>query len=132
MKDEDGEIVKSSYEMPKLALLPDLQSWMHFTFSANWKPKDSESYMRIDFPEQHLTIKGSYSHLKNPEVYIGIGSDKKRGFNGDIREVWVSLGYLNDTDVPKIMNMNKVFDVSTMGYYKFPPDKKLNDAMRFQ
>ena len=73
MKDEDGEIVKSSYEMPKLALLPDLQSWMHFTFSANWKPKDSESYMRIDFPEQHLTIKGSYSHLKNPEVYIGIG-----------------------------------------------------------
>ena len=77
------------------------------------------SYLRIDFPTLNQTISGSYSNLKSEEVYVGIGSDLKRGFNGDIREVWVSLGYLKEDDVTKIMNMNKVFDVSTMGYYKF-------------
>ena len=105
---------------------------MHLTFSANWKPEGSDSYLRLDFPEQNLVVKGGYTNIKSPEVYIGMGSDKKRGFNGDIQEVWVSIGYLNQTDVPYLMNVNKVFDVSTIGYYKFPPDRRLDDAMRFQ
>ena len=66
-------------------------------------------------------------------MFVGIGSDMQRGFYGDIREVWVSLGYLEDTDVPNIMNMDKVFDVSTMGYYRFRDSTgRLNDAMRDQ
>jgi hypothetical protein len=47
--------------------------------------------------------------------------------------VWVSLGYLEPDMVPNLMNMNKVFDVSTMGYYKFQNSYgRLNDAMRDQ
>ena len=66
-------------------------------------------------------------------MFLGIGSDLQLGFIGDIREVWVSLGYLDDSNVPNIMNMNKVFDVSTMGYYKFQDAYgRLNDAMRDQ
>lgn len=42
------------------------------------------SYLRLDFPTQHATFTGDYSNIKSPEVYVGIGSDKKRGFDGDI------------------------------------------------
>ena len=116
--------------------LPDMQSWMHLTFSAEWENVamgGGNSYLRIDFPDLNRVITGSYTNMKTEEVYVGIGSDMKRGFNGDIREVWVSLGYLEHADVPKIMNMNKVFDVSTMGYYKFQsPIGRLSDAMRDQ
>ena len=94
---------------------------MHLTFSAEWKNKamgGGNSYLRIDFPTMTRTISGDYANLKSEDVYVGIGSDMQRGINGDIREVWVSLGYLEDADVLKIMNMNKVFDVSTMGYFK--------------
>jgi len=89
--------------------------------------------MRLDFPTQHVTIDGSYKSVNTDEstVYIGIGQDMQRGFNGDIAEVWVSLGYLEQDMVPNLMNMNKVFDVSTMGYYKFQNSNgRLNDAMR--
>ena len=87
--------------------------------------------MRLDFPTEHLTLRGDYSSIKSPEVYVGIGSDLKRGFDGDIQEVWVSLGYIDDKEVPNIMNSEMVFDVSTMGYYKFQNTYgRLDDAMR--
>ena len=121
-------------DVDDVSKIPDMQSWMHLTFSAEWGNKamgGGSSYLRIDFPKLNRTISGSYTNLKSPEVYVGIGSDMKRGFNGDIREVWVSLGYLEGADVKKIMNMNKVFDVSTMGYYKFQNENgRLADAMR--
>lgn len=50
-----------------------------------------------------------------------------------MQEVWVSLGYIDDKEVPNIMNAEMVFDVSTMGYYKFQNAYgRLDDAMRDQ
>lgn len=47
--------------------------------------------------------------------------------------MWVSLGYLDEAMVPMIMNADMVFDVSTMGYYRFQNAYgRLDDAMRDQ
>ena len=91
------------------------------------------SYLRLDTPVWNSIRNGTYVAMTIDEVFIGIGSDLQHGFNGDIQEVWVTKGYLEPDNVPNLMNMNKVFDVSTMGYYKFQDSiGRLNDAMRDQ
>jgi ACT domain-containing protein len=46
----------------------------------------------------------------------------------------MSYGAINETSIPKIQNMVKVFDISTMAYYEFKPGRSnvLDDAMRNQ
>ena len=46
----------------------------------------------------------------------------------------MSYGAINETSIPKIQNMVKVFDISNMAYYDFKTGRSnvLDDAMRNQ
>ena len=44
------------------------------------------------------------------------------GWKGDVLEFFMTYGALNEDDVPNLINMLKVFDVSTMAYYNFHSD----------
>ena len=48
-----------------------------------------------------------------------------QGFAGDVREFWMTYGYVEPSTIPMLMNMVKVWDVSTMAYYRFTSAKKV-------
>jgi hypothetical protein len=50
---------------------------------------------------------------------LGINSGLTFGFNGDVREFFMSYGAIKTEKIPNLMNVVKVFDVSVMGYYRF-------------
>lgn len=53
------------------------------------------------------------------------------GFRGDVREFFMSYGAIEKDKIPNLINTVKVFDVSTMAYYRFRPGNGvLRDWMR--
>jgi len=61
-----------SYKI-KLADLPDIQSWMHLTYSANYA--DSSAYVSIN----GLTYTGEYSPMQDRRAYLASGFDYNDG-----------------------------------------------------
>jgi hypothetical protein len=59
----------------KLADLPDLKSWMHFTYSANFvpvsglAPVESTAYISVN----GITVTGEYSPMQDRNIYYGCG-----------------------------------------------------------
>jgi len=65
----------------ELGLLPDIQSWMHLTYSANFSNNSStssNSYLRIDISDFNIAVVGEYIKIpKNSNwVFYGIGNVK--------------------------------------------------------
>lgn len=60
-----------------------------------------------------------YSRIANPICHLGIDSGLTHGLKGDVREFYMSYGAIKSEKIPNLMNVVKVFDVSTMAYYRF-------------
>ena len=60
-----------------------------------------------------------YATISNPQAMLGINSGLTFGFNGDVREFFMSYGAIKTEKIQNLMNVVKVFDVSVMGYYRF-------------
>ena len=135
-----------------LAEIPDIQAWMHLTYSANYHAVSNDSkvastsYVRIDISEKFkISASGDYIPITNAYVYYGSGDEiienekgtgrYKTGFMGDYRQFWITVGYIDPDNIRKIMHQYKVLDYSTMGYYKFEQTILLgryDDAFRIQ
>jgi len=124
-----------------LAELPDIQSWMHLTYSANYSSATkSESYLRIDISSFSKVVRGAYASITDQYAYYGMSKvDKSKlyspGFVGDYRQFYITLGYIEPANVPNLMHQYKVLDYSTMGYYKFENTillDRYDDAFRSQ
>ena len=139
-----------------LAEIPDIQAWMHLTYSAEYHATSdisevvSTSYVQIDISEKFsISASGEYTSIENAYVYYGSGdeiieieNDKekgtgryKTGFMGDYRQFWITVGYIKPDNIRKVMHQYKVLDYSTMGYYKFEQTILLgryDDAFRIQ
>lgn len=130
---------------------------MHLTYSSNYKSvSDSskvtgETYVRIDVSNQHKMARlGRHTPIelvKNKKsakgkCFYGAGFSNDfalspvRGFPGNYRQFWLTLGYLKDQESIKLLqHQYKVMDYSTMGYYKFESTILLgryDDAFRNQ
>jgi len=127
---ENGEYVEDM--KIDLSVLPDIMAWMHITYSANYKPLsaagevEAHAYLRIDISTFSKKWEGSFIPIVSNKVYYGAGgvrvaekSDEDLGFPGHYRQFWLSVGYIEDTNVPYLMHEYKVLDYSTMGYYRF-------------
>ena len=113
--------------------IPDIQAWMHLTYSANYRAVSasntsvsSSSYVQLDISSSFTkrSEKNYYTPITNAYVYYGSGDEEengryKAGFMGDYRQFWITVGYIHPSDVRKVMHQYKVLDYSTMGYYKF-------------
>jgi hypothetical protein len=89
--------------------------------------------VRLDYPGGYLQQRFSYASLIKPTAHLGIDAALSKGFQGDVREFFLSYGAINEARIKNVMNMVKVFDVSTMAYYRFQPATGvLNDWMRTQ
>ena len=85
-----------------LAELPDIQAWMHLTFSAIYNPASasssvkSQSYLRIDISSFHKTWQGGYRPIKGNKVYYGCAGllSTDLGFPGNYRQFWITVGYI--------------------------------------
>lgn len=122
-----------------LSLLPDIQSWIHLTYSANDKSgagdgtaKGSSSYMRVDSLGYSATLSGGYTPMGDKKIYYGTNAAVNKGFVGDLRELYVSYGYLSADKVPNLMHQAKVFLLNVMAYYRFESGnfKELKDTFR--
>lgn len=60
-----------------------------------------------------------YSSVSKNIAHLGIDSGLTTGFNGDVREFFMSYGAIANDKIPYLINIVKVFDVSTMAYYRF-------------
>lgn len=73
-----------------LSIVPDIQAWIHFTYSTNHVPGtddtfDSYSYMRIDTLDRGWVIpNGGFAPLASPKIYYGIDAGRTSGFIGDM------------------------------------------------
>jgi hypothetical protein len=65
--DENG--APQPYEI-QLAVLPDIQQWIHLTYTAHSKEKYST--LRIDFPTEFKEVRGGYASLSGDNAYLGI------------------------------------------------------------
>ena len=90
---------------------------MHLTYTAH--SVENYSTLRIDYPGSFLEMKVGYSSLAEPTAHLGINSGLTHGFKGDVREFYMSYGAISGDKIPNLMNIVKVFDVSTMAYYRF-------------
>ena len=126
-----------------LADLPDVQSWMHFTYSAIYKPAStlsgirSESYLRIDISTFHIIRTGGYKPIKSSNLYYGAGgaAEEDVGFKGHYRQFYITVGYIDNEDVQNLMHEYKVLDYSTMAYYRFEQTifiDRYDDSFRVQ
>lgn len=110
-----------------LFLLPDIQSWMHITYSAVYNPAStssgvkSKSYLRIDISTYNRAWEGGYKPVKSGKVYYGCGGPNVDdvGFTGNYRQFYITVGYIEPENVPYLIHEYKVLDYSTMAYYKF-------------
>ena len=114
-----------------LADLPDVESWMHLTYSASYKASSggydalSESYVRIDISSFSIEARGEYGRITEQYAYYGMGNKDQlaneygTGFAGSYRQFYMSLGDIEPENVPLLMHEYKVLDFSTMAYYKF-------------
>ena len=118
-----------------LSELPDFQAWIHLTYSANHAPgtftaDTSKSYVRIDCSGFTRSASGSYAAISEPKAYYGIDANLTQGFDGDLREFYVRMGYTEDADeIESLRHRAKVVDLSVLGYYKFDQEgfRWLND-----
>lgn len=134
-----------------LEKLPDIQSWIHLTYAANYNPTSkkssvkSNSYVRLDISSFTIEAVGGYASITKPYVMYGLGDgyvnekgqkiDFKLGFPGNYRQFFLTLGYLKPEKVPLLKHQYKVLDYSTMGYYKMEQTVLLgryDDAFRPQ
>ena len=90
---------------------------MHLTYTAH--SKENYSTLRIDYPGSFLTMNLGYSSLSKPIAFLGINSGLNHGFKGDFREFFMTEGAVLNNKIPNLINIVKVFDVSTMAYYRF-------------
>lgn len=60
-----------------------------------------------------------YSSLVKNSATLGIDSGLTHGFKGDVREFFMSVGAISRDKIVNLMNVIKVFDISTMAYYRF-------------
>ena len=131
--------------------IPDIQAWMHLTYSANYRAVSasnksvfSSSYVQLDISSSFTAIseKNYYLPITNAYVYYGSGDEDpdtpgryKSGFMGDYRQFWITVGFIHPSNVRKVMHQYKVLDYSTMGYYKFEQTILLgryDDSFRIQ
>ena len=125
-----------------LSDLPDIQAWVHLTYAANHIPGTfdnitSYSYIRVDSLGFNKTVNGSYTPITKGKIFYGIGHDRKVGFKGDLRELYVTKGFSESSDEEAqeiIRHRSKVIDLNDLGYYKFDQSdfNWLNDDFRPQ
>ena len=122
-----------------LADIPDIQAWMHLTYSANHVPvsrladSKSHAYLNID----RITVTGSYMQMQDRNVFYGIGSNTKysamgKGFAGDYRQFYFSLGYTEEASIELLKHQEKVLEFETRGYYRFGCADTMADVFRQQ
>lgn len=119
----------SSTDSIKLADIPDFQQWIHLTYTA--RSKENNATLRLDYAGGKVEMTLGYATINNPQATLGINSGLTTGFAGDVREFYMSYGAIKSDKIQNLMNVVKVFDVSTMAYYRFQPSNGiLNDWMR--
>ena len=128
MRCESGDPEEGSNDIEiNLFDLPDIESWMHITYSAIYNPASalssvkSESYLRIDISTYSNEWRGGYRAVETGIVYYGCGGPtiEDIGFRGNYRQFWLTVGYIEPNNVPYLMHEYKVLDYSSMAYYKF-------------
>lgn len=131
-----GQFIECSGDLQfDLYLLPDVQQWCHLTFIS--RHHEGTSMLRIDYADTSVEVEADvHQPLDTNSLFLGISSDLKlpNGFRGRFREVFLTYGAIEPSSIPFVINMVKVFDVSTMAYYRFHPIKGsfLRDAFRDQ
>lgn len=102
-----------------LEKLPDIQSWIHLTYSVNYNPTSkkssvqSQSYVRLDISSFTIEANGGYASIEKPYVMYGLGDSYlnkidgkeileafKPGFPGNYRQFFITLGYIDPEKVP--------------------------------
>jgi hypothetical protein len=100
-----------------LTKIPDIEQWMHLTYTAH--ATENYSTLRIDYPGGSLETVLGYASISSTTAHLGIDSGLTYGFKGDVREFYMSYGTIKSDKIPNLMNVVKVFDISTMAYYRF-------------
>ena len=129
------ECTPGDYYKIKLADLPDIQAWMHLTYSAKYSETAGESsaYVSID----GLTRSGGYTPMQDRRAYLASGFDYKDGtghqdgFAGDYKQFWFALSYIDATKIELLKHQEKALDFLVRAYYKFDDPKDLyRDSFR--
>ena len=94
---DDEETSSDDIMRIDLTDLPDIQAWMHLTYSAKHIPSSGKSEAKS---HAYLTVKditetGPYVPMQDRNVYYGTAMDKSsQGFPGDYRQFYFTLGYV--------------------------------------
>lgn len=89
--------------------------------------------LRLDYPGGFLKMNLGYASPPKTTAHLGIDAGLSVGFKGDVKEFFMSFGAIDDDKIINLINMVKVFDVSTMAYYRFQSENGvLRDWMRDQ
>jgi len=113
------------------------------TYSAIYRPASalsgikSNSYLRIDISSFSSLWIGGYKPIVSNKLYYGAGGRDAEnvGFMGHYRQMWITVGYIDQSKVPNLMHEYKVLDYSTMAYYRFDQSifiDRYEDAFRIQ
>jgi hypothetical protein len=90
---------------------------MHLTYTAH--ATENYSTLRIDYPGGSLETVLGYASISSSTAHLGIDSGLTYGFKGDVREFYMSFGAIKSDKIPNLMNVVKVYDISTMAYSVF-------------
>ena len=110
---------------------------MHLTYSANNLVQISaterapQAYVSIE----GVTKKGDYAQMQDDKAYYGAGHESQKGFPGDYRQFYFTIGYVDEAKIDLLKHQKKALDFNTRGHYEFEAvgdESKYADTFRKQ